>query len=34
VTGEYNEYDEKTVGLKWRVFRGERAGAPKDHAKK
>ena len=34
VTGEYNEYDEYNVGLKWRVLRGERAGAPKENAKK
>jgi translocation and assembly module TamB len=34
LTGEYNEYDERNVGVKWRVFRGKRAGEDSDNAKK
>jgi translocation and assembly module TamB len=34
LTGEYNEYDEYNAGLKWRVFRGKRAGESAKDAKK
>jgi translocation and assembly module TamB len=34
LTGEYNEFDEYNAGVKWRVFRGKRAGENGDNAKK
>jgi translocation and assembly module TamB len=34
LTAEYNEYDEKNAGVKWRIFGGKKAEEAKDNARK